>query len=117
MRLKNLFIGKIIKKIFELGNIDSKLDFYNFKKNLTVNNLIKHKSEIYLTPYGIKNFILSFNGNEWGNRKEYIKFMNDLEFKYYQTIENLLDDTSFDMIKEENYQLKNILVLNNYDKT
>jgi len=111
-----LEIDEVIKKIFELGNIDSKLDFYNFKKNLTVNNLIKHKSEIYLTPYGIKNFLLSFNGNEWGNRKEYIKFMNDLEFKYYQTIENLLDDTNFDMLKEENYQLKNILVLNNYDQ-
>lgn len=112
----NLNIDEFIEKVFNNENINKELDFINFTKKLTLKNLLKYKNEIKLTSYGVKNFLLTLTGKEWKKRKEYIKFMDDLEYKYYETIKNLLEDNSFDILKNENLELKNILILNKFDQ-
>jgi hypothetical protein len=111
-----LNIDNIIKSVIEKGNINIDRDFtIIYKKEITSENLINDKKKIELTSFGIKNWLLSIDGNLWTRRNNFIDYMDELEREYYKVIENIIKDDDLGKLQQENIILKNIIALKKYD--
>ena len=111
-----LLLDKIIEDVIKKGNIYPSKDFHQiYKKDITLENLIKDKKKLELTSFGIKNWLLSIDGIYWSRRKDYIDFMDELERQYYLVIENIIKDDDIGQLQQQNQLLKNIIGLKKYN--
>jgi hypothetical protein len=104
---------------FEYIKNDDILTLKNKLKNEIRNNLglelfIKSE-ELILTSRGIKNIILSIDGDKWTRKQEYIDYIEELEQKYEQTINYLLSDNSYEKLSNDYLVLSTINSLGNFD--
>jgi hypothetical protein len=112
------------------NNFNFRKDFVNkYDMEVVIIKLIKEKRHteafvqllmdmhnIELTSYGIKNMLLSIDGNDWSRRNDYIEFMDELETKYYAVIEDILKDDDYDLLQEECKINEHIVGLLKYDQ-
>jgi hypothetical protein len=123
-------IANIINMMVTRNNFNFRKDFVNkYDKEGVIMKLIKKKrhteamiqllmdmDNIELTSYGIKNMLLSIDGNDWSRRNDYIEFMDELETKYYEVIEDILKDDDYDLLQEECKINDHIIGLLRYDQ-
>ena len=114
---KILDVDKIIKNVCKKGNIIIQEDFSICPTDENYKTLIREKNILELTSHGIINFLTSIDGKYWSRRKDYIKFMNDLENKFYNAMESLLENDDYELLNNELIKYKKILKFIDYDQS
>lgn len=119
---ENIEIEKIIKILFKRLFFDSETYFqnlydYNQIQNNGLDFLQKNYKSIKLTRIGIENMFYSIDKKYWKEKDRFTSFKIEIENKYLVSIEKLLEDTTIDILIEEN-NLKNSIfhILKNFDE-
>lgn len=104
-----LDIEKIFTKLYKRGVFDNdgyfdKLDDYKkiINKDNGLKYLINNYSNIFLSRLGIENLFYSIDRKDWKNKDEFLIFKIDVESKYLDSVEKLLQDDTLDILMEEN---------------
>jgi hypothetical protein len=100
-------LNKIIKVLHKREFFDTEDYFENYKdfqqiKKDGVEYIMKNISNINLTRLGIESLFYSIDKKYWKEKDEFAKFKIEVESKYLNSVENLLQDDTLDILLEEN---------------
>jgi hypothetical protein len=111
----NIKLNQLIKIAYERNNIDFTRVFTNSKKILDYDEIIESKSELILSPFGIKTFLMSIDGIYWTKRNDFIAYIDKFEKNYYLAIKKILNDDTEQELKKECNILKSYFNLSNFN--
>jgi hypothetical protein len=108
---EELNINKIIKILFKRGFFDSSDYFdtqkeYDLIKKNGINYILENINLIKLSRLGIESLFFSIDKKYWKEKDNFTIFKIEIENKYLDSVEKLLQDDIIDILIEEN-NLKN----------
>lgn len=118
-------IDSIIIQSYHRGDINIEIDFSNWnqipkpKIKIPDNDLLtilSNKNNLELNSEGLINILTSIPTNKWSKRREYISYINDLQNKYINTIEQLLKDKDNKILIDKYKLCMDVLELLKYNK-
>lgn len=126
--VEKIDIDKILIQSYHRGDINPNLDFNNWVSFKKINKqitkvpdsdlitILSNKDQIEVNSAGLINILTGIPSKNWNKRREYIEYINNLQNKYINTIEKLLEDKDNKILIDKYKLSMNVLSLLKYDK-
>ncbi len=125
-------VDELIIKLYNMNKINPEKDFinwpgiiseYQIKSNLNNKKLdylfilTIEKNNILLNTKGVMKILTNIPSNMWSRQDDYFEYLENLQTKYVQTVDKLLDDELADLKIVDRYiEFKNTVELIKFDQ-